>query len=142
MRRLFFALFLITVPFLTPGCFSLDGPRTRFHRDPEAIGPFSSAVQVGPLMLLSGKIGERGAGFEREVTTCIDSIEEELAKHGLGLQDVVAARVFLTDIGRYAEFNELYSSRFKEPYPARTCIAAAALPGGAQVEIQVDARAR
>ena len=144
MRFLLQTLFLIAIPtqFLFTGCFSLDGPRVQFRKDPGAIGPFSSAVQVGPLVHVSGKIGERGAGFEREVTTCIDSVEKELANWGLGLGDVVEARVYLTDMGRYAEFNELYGSRFQDPYPARTCVAVAALPAGAQVEIQVAARAR
>ena len=110
------------------------------HRsDPGALGPYSSGVQVGEMVLLSGKIGERGKGFVHEVTTCIDRIEANLAEFELGLGQVVEARVYLLDMARYAEFNEIYAARFSAPYPVRTCVAVAALPAGAQVEIQVAA---
>ena len=47
--------------------------------------------------------------------------------------------VYLTNMGRYAEFNETYRERFRTPFPARACVAVAALPAGASVEIQVIA---
>lgn len=112
----------------------------RYHKDPGAQGPYSSAVEVGELVLLAGKVGERGQGFAHEVETCIDRIEATLGGVGLGIGDVVEARVYLTDMARYGEFNQLYEARFQDPYPARTCVAVAALPVGAQVEIQVAAR--
>lgn len=108
--------------------------------DKNALGPYSSGVVVGDLVLLSGKIGERGGSFEHEVETCIDAIERNLGEVGLGLGDVVEARVYLTEMSRYAEFNAIYGRRFPAPYPARTCVAVKELPGNAQVEIQVAAR--
>ena len=105
-----------------------------------ALGPYSSAVVVGDLALLSGKIGERGQSFAHEVETCLDAVENTLASLGLSFADVVEARVYLTDMERYAEFNEIYGRRLSAPYPARTCVAVAALPGGARVEVQVAAR--
>lgn len=105
-----------------------------------ALGPYSSAVVVGDLALLSGKIGERGQSFEHEVETCLDAVLETLTELGLTFADVVEARVYLTDMARYAEFNEIYGRRMSAPYPARTCVAVAGLPGGAQVEVQVAAR--
>ncbi|MGK0218025.1 MAG: 2-iminobutanoate/2-iminopropanoate deaminase [Planctomycetota bacterium] len=107
--------------------------------DPGALGPYSSGVQVGEMVLLSGKIGARDKDFAHEVTTCIDRIEANLAEFDLGLGQVVEARVYLVDMDRYAEFNKLYGERFQAPYPVRTCVAVAALPAGAQVEIQVAA---
>ena len=127
---------------LTACASSPRGAEVQHFQDPGALGPYSSAVQVGELVLLSGKIGERGQGFAHEVETCIDRIEGALALTGLGLRDVVEARVYLTDMGNYAEFNELYGDRFAAPFPARTCVAVAGLPGAAQVEIQVAARRR
>lgn len=121
------------------GCATSD---VRYHSDPGAQGPYSSAVEVGELALLAGKIGERGQGFAHEVETCIDRIEGTLRGIGLGLKDVVEARVYLTDIGRYEDFNGIYGARFNAPYPARTCVEVSALPAGAQVEIQVAARRR
>ncbi len=126
----------------TAGPSAGHGPKVTYHKAEGAIGPYSSAVQVGGLVMLSGKIGTRGEGFEHEVTTCIDRIEGDLGTLGLELSDVVEARVYLTDMNRYADFNAIYGARFTEPYPARTCVAVAALPAGAQVEIQVAARAR
>ena len=107
-----------------------------------ALGPYSSGVVVGDLVLLSGKIGERGGSFEHEVETCLDAIEGELVKLGLDLGDVVEARVYLTDMDRYADFNAIYGRRIPAPYSARTCVAVKALPGGAQVEVQVAATRR
>lgn len=120
-----------------------SSPDLAFHKDPRALGPYSSAVESDGLVILSGKIAAadvRGTTFAAEVESTIDAIEAQLQELGLGLGDAVAATVYLTDMERYAEFNELYGTRFKVPYPARVCVAVAALPGGAQVEIQVTAR--
>jgi 2-iminobutanoate/2-iminopropanoate deaminase len=110
--------------------------------DEGALGPYSAAVRAGELVFLSGKIGERGQGFEREAQSAIDAVEAGLERAGLSLADVVSATVYLTDMGRYAELNAIYAERLPAPYPARACVAVAALPAGAQVEIQVVARAR
>ena len=115
------------------------GP-TRHHAAPGALGPYSGAVESGPLVYVSGKIGDRSGDFEHEVETAIDAVETELAGLGLGLADVVQATCFLTDMGRYADFNAVYGRRFAAPYPARACVAVAALPAGAAVEILVVAR--
>ena len=104
--------------------------------------PFSGAVLSGAHVFVSGKIGERGGSFAREVETAIDAVEKELAGAGLDLSDVVTATVYLTDMGRYGELNEIYARRFPAPYPARACVAVRELPVGAQVEIQVIAARR
>ena len=56
------------------------------------------------------------------------------------MDDVVRAGVFLADISDFAVMNGVYEGRFATPYPARTCVQAAALPLGARVEIEVVAR--
>ena len=116
---------------------------TDFVYDEGALGPYSSAAVHGDLVLLSGKIGaERSGSFAEEAASCIDAVEAGLQELGLELSDAIEARVYLTDMGRYAEFNEIYGARFSKPYPARTCVAVAALPAGARVEIQVAASKR
>lgn len=105
-----------------------------------ALGPYSGSVEADGQVWASGKIGDLGADFAHEVSTAIDAVEQELSRAGLGLGDVVQATVFLTDMGRYAEFNAIYAARFPAPYPARACVAVAALPAGARVELMVVAR--
>jgi 2-iminobutanoate/2-iminopropanoate deaminase len=98
-------------------------------------------VTSGDLVFLSGKIGEAGE-FAHEAETSLDRVEAELEKLGLTFADVVEARIFLVDMERYGEFNEIYARRLSAPYPARACVAVAALPRGAQVEVQMVARTR
>ncbi len=113
---------------------------TVFVTDPGALGPYSAAVQMGDLALISGKLGERGGSFEHEVQTCLDAVEQILVGMDMSLADVIETRVYLTDIEQYAAFNAIYAQRMTAPYPTRTCVAVAALPGGARVEVQVAAR--
>lgn len=120
------------------------GPRdATAHRVAEgALGPYSGAVTSGGFAFVSGKIGERGGTFEREAETAILAVQEELRGLALDLGDVVESRVFLTDMNDYAAFNAIYARLFPAPYPARACVAVAALPAGARVEVQVVARMR
>ena len=104
-----------------------------------AMGPYSAAVTAGDLVFLSGKIGERGGSFEREVETAIDALEAELKRLDLGLGDVTAVTVYLTDMSTFAEMNGVYGRRFPEPWPARATVAVAALPGGARIELSATA---
>lgn len=130
---------LLLLPALALG--ACASPDPEFVVAEGALGPYSSGVVVGDLVLLSGKIGaERDGAFAAEAESCIDAIERDLGALGLALSDVVEARVYLTDMGRYGEFNEVYGARFSAPYPARTCVAVKALPAGARVEIQVAAK--
>jgi len=113
------------------------------HLDaPGALGPYSAAVAVGDLVFLSGKGGDPTRSFQEEVAGAIDSIESDLARLGLTLADVVSVNVFLTDMARFGELNEVYAARFPKPWPARTTVAAAALPKGLRVELQAVARRR
>ena len=59
---------------------------------------------------------------------------------GLGPEDVVKVKVFLTDMDEFAAMNVVYASRFAEPYPARTTIGVASLPLGSSIEIELIAR--
>ena len=107
-----------------------------------ALGPYSASVEAHGLLFVSGKIGARGGAFAAEADSAIDAVEAELARAGLALRDVVSATVYLTDIALYAELNQAWQRRFAEPFPARACVAVAALPGGARVEVAVVAARR
>jgi 2-iminobutanoate/2-iminopropanoate deaminase len=108
-----------------------------------ALGPYSSGVVAGRLVFLSGKIAAadaRGGTFEKEVESALDAVAADLARVELDWSDVVSVSIALSDINSYGALNEVYSRRVPSPYPARTCYAVAALPGGARVEVTVIAR--
>lgn len=121
-------------------CRSADAA-PRFVPAERALGPYSGSVAAAGFVFASGKVGADRASFATEVTAAIDAVQRELAGHELSLRDVVSVTVHLTDMADYAAFNALYAERFVAPHPARTCVAVAALPGGARVEITVIARA-
>lgn len=114
---------------------------------PGAIGPYSQAVRVGDFLFASGQIpltagGDRISGSAAEqAAQCLDNVEAILKAAGLGIPDVVKTTVYLTDMDDFASVNEVYGSRFSEPYPARSAVAVAALPKGVNVEIEVIAHA-
>jgi len=119
------------------------GPGASEHLEAKnALGPYSAAVVSGDFVFLAGKIGDASKSFREEVTGAIDSVEADLARVGLTLSDVVSVTVFVTDMAKFPELNEIYGQRFPAPYPARTTVAAAALPKGSRVELQAIARRR
>lgn len=121
------------------GFAACSAPRTRHVPAQGALGPYSAAVVAGRFSFVSGKIGARREDFAAEVDSAIDALAAELERERLTLADVVSVNVYLTDMALYAELNTVYARRFPDPYPARACVAVAALPGGARVEIQAIA---
>lgn len=112
------------------------GPTTVEHRNaPGALGPYSGSVSAQGLVFASGKIGERGGSFAHEAETALQAMVRELARAGCGPEDLVSVTVYLTDMDLYDAFNEVYAATLPSPWPARVCVAVAALPGGARVEV-------
>ena len=109
---------------------------------PKAIGTYSQAVKVDNTVYLSGQIpldpasGEMVAGEVRaQITRVFDNLVAVARAAGGSLQDVVKLNVFLTDLKNFPQVNEIMAQYFQEPYPARAAIGVAALPRGAQVEM-------
>jgi 2-iminobutanoate/2-iminopropanoate deaminase len=109
---------------------------------PEAIGPYSHAVVAGGLLFCSGQIpldpqtGELvGATPAEQARRCLENLDAVCAAAGAALTDAVRLSVYMTDIGAFAEVNEAYAAFFPSDPPARVAIGVAALPKGAQVEI-------
>lgn len=115
-------------------------PKSRHVAATGALGPYSAAVISGELCFVSGKIGTKRDDFASEVESAIDALESELTRAHLSLADVVLVNVYLTDMSLYPELNTIYARRFRDPYPARACVAVAGLPAGARVELQAIAR--
>ena len=109
---------------------------------PAAIGTYSQAVKVANTVYLSGQIpldpasGEMVAGEIRaQITRVFDNLVAVAKAAGGSLQDVVKLNVFLTDLKNFPQVNEIMAQYFQEPYPARAAVGVAALPRGAQVEM-------
>ena len=112
-----------------------------------AVGPYSHAVEAGDLVYLSGQTpldSATGKLVEGDIAAqteqCFKNLFAVLASAGLSEADVVKANVFLTDMGNFAAMNQVYATKFSAPYPARSTVAVAGLPLGAQVEIELIAR--
>jgi len=109
---------------------------------PQAIGTYSQAVKVGDTVYLSGQIPlvpetmEMITGDIRDqITRVFSNLAAVAAASGGSLQDVVKLNVFLTDLANFPTVNEVMAEFFNEPYPARAAVGVAALPKGAQVEM-------
>ena len=109
---------------------------------PAAIGPYSHAVRAGSLLFCSGQIpldadsGEITGDTPGEQTRrCLENLHAVCTAAGAALADAVRCTIFLTDMGAFAEVNEAYGTFFEADPPARVAVGVAALPKGAQVEI-------
>jgi 2-iminobutanoate/2-iminopropanoate deaminase len=94
---------------------------------------------------VSGNVGQDPAtqkispDFASEARQSLKNIESILKGADLSLADVVKTNVYVTDVGKYGDFNAIYLEMLPKPLPARTFVAVAALPNGAQIEIEVVA---
>ena len=115
------------------------------NKAPAAIGPYSQAMVVGNLVFTSGQIAIDPATGNIDATDVVGQTEqvmknlgEVLAAAGASFASAVKTTCFLADIADVAAFNEIYGKYFTEK-PARSCVAAKALPKGALVEVEVIA---
>ena len=114
-----------------------------------AVGPYSHAVEANGSVYLSGQTPMQ-AGSTRliegdlamQTEQCFKNLFAILAGMGLSEKDVVKVKVFLTDMNDFTAMNEVYKKQFSQPYPARTTIGVASLPLGAEIEIELIAKAK
>ena len=117
------------------------------HTDkaPEAIGPYSQAIESGGLVFLSGQLGlipDTGAmahSLAAQTVQALENITSVLKTAGLTLDDVVKTTCYLKNMEDFALFNEIYGQYFTKNKPARSCFAVAQLPKDGLVEIEVIA---
>ncbi len=114
--------------------------------DAAAIGPYSHAIISENHVFLSGQTpispetGKLADGDIGDQTRqCLRNLAAVLEAGGMSFHDVVKVNVFLTDMANFDAMNEVYKLHFANPYPARTTIGVAALPLGAEVEIEMVA---
>jgi 2-iminobutanoate/2-iminopropanoate deaminase len=107
---------------------------------PKPVGPYTPVVRAGDWLIVSGQVGVKdGAladGVAAQTAQAVVNVESQLATQGATLSDVAKTMCFLTDMGQFATFNEAYVTGFGDHRPARSTIGVAALPIGAEVEIE------
>ncbi|HEX7300976.1 MAG TPA: Rid family detoxifying hydrolase [Solirubrobacteraceae bacterium] len=109
---------------------------------PDAVGPYSHAVKSGGLLFVSGQVpldpatGKLVEGSVGEQTRrCLENVQAVAGAAGASLADAVRMGVYVTDMSTFGQVNEAYAAFFGDGPPARSTIGVAALPLGAQVEI-------
>jgi 2-iminobutanoate/2-iminopropanoate deaminase len=109
---------------------------------PAAIGPYSHAVSAAGLLFCSGQIpldadtGELvGETPAEQAVQCLENLKAVCAAAGTTLDDAVRLTVYMTDLAAFAAVNDVYAEYFQADPPARVAVGVAALPKGAQVEI-------
>jgi reactive intermediate/imine deaminase len=110
---------------------------------PAAIGIYSQAVRVGNTIWVSGQIPLDPAtkelvtgGIEAQVRQVFENLNAIVVASGASFDEVVKATVFLTDLSHFALVNKIMAEYFREPYPARAAVGVAALPRGAEIEVE------
>lgn len=109
---------------------------------PAAIGTYSQAVRHGDIVYLSGQIPldpetmELVAGdIEGQIHRVFKNLQAVARAAGGQLDDILKLNVYLTDLGNFATVNSIMAEYFSVPYPARAAVGIAALPRGAEVEM-------
>lgn len=113
---------------------------------PAPIGPYNQAVQFGNLLFVSGQIPLDAAtgnlvqdDIQAETRKVMENLAAILKEAGMDFSNVIKSTIFLMDMGKFAQVNEIYGSYFTENAPARETVQVAGLPRGVNVEISVIA---
>ncbi|MCZ2458706.1 MAG: RidA family protein [Chitinophagales bacterium] len=113
---------------------------------PAPIGPYNQAVAAGDLLFVSGQIcidpssGElKNKDIGEETHQVMHNLKSILHAAGMDFSNVVKTTIFITDMKRFAEINEIYGKYFVESFPARETVQVAALPKSVNIEISVIA---
>ena len=115
------------------------------EKAPAAIGPYSQGTTVDNLVFSSGQIPvnpltkSMPEGIADQARQSLNNVKAVIEAGGSSMSKVFKVNVFLADMGDFAAVNEVYKEFFSAPYPARSCVAVAALPLGARVEIEAIA---
>ena len=111
---------------------------------PEAIGPYSQAIKVGNTVWLSGQIPLDPAtmtlvegGIEAQARRVFSNLAAVAEAAGGSLNVAGKVNISLTDLADFHAVNEVMAEFFSDPYPARACVQVAALPRGADIEVEV-----
>ena len=119
--------------------------RIATEKAPAAIGPYSQGMVGGALLFTSGQIPVDPStkavpdDVAAQARQSLENVKAVVEAGGSSMDRVVKTTVFLADMGDFAAVNQVYSTYFAEPFPARSCVQVAALPLGVRVEIEAIA---
>lgn len=115
-------------------------------RAPKPIGPYSQAIKANGFLFVSGQVAIDpktnefiGGDIRQQTERVLDNVKGLLEASGTNLHHVVKTTVFLKDMNDFTAMNEIYARYFASAPPARSTVAAAGLPKGALLEIEVIA---
>ena len=110
---------------------------------PPAIGPYSQGITAGQWLFVSGQLGMHpqsgelvGPDLKDQARQALQNLKQVIQAAGFNLTHVTAVDVFLTDLGCFNDFNQIYADFFTDHRPARAVVEVSALPKGACVEIK------
>lgn len=112
---------------------------------PEAIGPYSQAIEAGDFVYVSGQIpinpdtGEVEQGIEKQTKQVLKNLQAILTEAQTDFSQVIKFTIYLASMDNFATVNEIYGAYLQKPYPARATVEVSQLPKGAQVEMDVIA---
>lgn len=113
---------------------------------PAPIGPYNQAIQTGNLLFISGQVcidpptGQlKNKDIQEETHQVMHNLKAILNEAGMDFNNVVKTTIFITDMNRFAEINEVYGKYFSEKFPARETVQVSALPKFVNVEISMIA---
>ena len=112
---------------------------------PDAIGPYSQAVETDNLVFVSGQIpvdkqtGTMPIGIKEQTKQSLTNIKYILEEAGLSMNNIVKTTVLLQHMSDFSDMNEVYASFFEGDCPARAAFEVVALPKGALIEIEAIA---
>jgi 2-iminobutanoate/2-iminopropanoate deaminase len=116
-------------------------------KSPAAVGPYNHGVRVGDLLFCAGQIpldpahpnGPLPTDIKAQTERVLENVRAILEDQKLTFANVVKSTVFMTNLADFAAMNEVYARYFTADFPARSTVQVAALPRGANVEIEVVA---
>jgi 2-iminobutanoate/2-iminopropanoate deaminase len=128
------------------GTFFMTKEIVHTDKAPAAVGPYSQAVGAGPFVFFSGQIGmdpETGdlvnPDFELQTRQALENLRQVVSAANCRMDQVVSVDVFLSNLGNFSRFNEIYAEFFPAPQPARAVVEVSRLPKGGCIEIKAVA---
>lgn len=113
---------------------------------PAPIGPYNQAIEIGNMLFISGQVcidpvtnQLKNKDLQEETHQVMHNLRAILEKAGMDFENVVKTTIFITDMNRFSEMNEVYAKYFTGNFPARETVQVSALPKFVNVEISMIA---